>query len=304
MKIFYKDKANRGGIYKLMNITNGRIYIGSTSCFRKRALSHKNSLEMNRHGNIFLQNDFNKYGTDVFLFEVLEVVTEKEEKIRLEREQFYLNQFYDSQKQCYNLRKDVCDTRTGAKNLNPANRETDKRCKPHTEEHKIKQKESLKKTWQKEEYRELSKKRCEKRWKGYSANISVTNQETGETVLILVTVKQFCKERSLSYKAFNQLVKGKIKCSGGWFLSETPPTYVSQRGQKRKPLEKEHREKIAGGKYKGMLLENDKEETLTVEANIKEQCRNLKLHYTTFLKVLKGTCGSVGGWRLPLFPSS
>lgn len=50
--------------------------------------------------------DFNKCGSEMFVFEILEVTLGTKEE-RLAREQFYLDQFYDKQNQCYNLRKEA-----------------------------------------------------------------------------------------------------------------------------------------------------------------------------------------------------
>lgn len=298
MQIYYRNQSENGGVYKITNIQNGRVYIGSTSCFRKRARSHMCDLEANRHLNRFMQNDFNKCKTESFLFEVLEtVVGDKQE--RLLREQFYINQFYDDQHNCYNLVKEARDTRSGTRNKKQADPLTDKRFQPHTEEHKQKQAEGLKKTWSQEEYREMSRKRAyEKRWKDHSANILVTNKETGEKVVISGSVRQFCLDRGLSYKAFHQLVKGIIKSSGGWFIGEEEPTYIDQKGQKRGPISIEHRAKLGSGKFIGKRLIRDNGEEIIIDKNVKAQCRELDIPYTTLLKVLNGECKSVCGYKL------
>lgn len=297
MKFIFFDKGNEGGVYKIININNSRIYIGSTSRFKTRAYSHSNNLEANRHLNKFMQNDFNKSGTDSFLFEVLEVVIGGK-KERLEREQFYIDQWYDNQKNCYNLAKEAQDTRGGTRNKKQIDPQTDGRCKPFSEERLLKHTTKLKETWQDPELKEVSRKNGFKKWNNHSANITVTNKITGEKVIITGSVRQFCLERNLSYKAFNQLVKGKIKSSGGWFMGEVEPEYNSQKGEVRKPLSKEHRDKISGGKYVGIKLINDQGMELILGVNIKNQCRELNICYSTLLKVLNGTCKNVSGYYL------
>lgn len=74
--------------------------------------------------------------------------------------------------------------------------------------------------------------------------------------------------------------------------------FYYQEGEKRKPLTKEHREKIAKGKYEGTVLVNDRGETLTLGKNIKEQARELGLYYTTLMKVIHGETKSVSGWKM------
>jgi len=78
MKVDYKEKnANDGGIYVIKNTNNGRRYYGSTSLFKKRYMEHKKRLLGQKHGNQYLQADFNLHAPSDFLFEVLEVENDK-----------------------------------------------------------------------------------------------------------------------------------------------------------------------------------------------------------------------------------
>lgn len=297
MKTEYKNQSNKNGIYRIRNIENGRVYYGSCTSFKRRYLSHSNLLETNKHGNKFLQNDYNKCGADAFIFEVVEVVEGNKEE-RLVKEQQYVNEIYDTQKKCYNIRKNIFDTRVGKKNKLSADPTTDERCKPFSEERLAKHRETLKQAWQDPELRQARKEKNIERWSKFSANITVTHEETGEQVVITSSVKQFCKNKGLSYKAFNQLVNGKIKSSGGWFIGTEKPVYVEQKGQVRKPLSSEHRVKIAGGKFAGMKLVKDNGDELVIGVNLKQQCRELGLPYTTVVKVLHGETKTVYGYRL------
>lgn len=296
MEVEYNGHANNNGIYCIRNKINGRVYYGSCLRFKSRYRSHANALMSNKHGNRFLQADYNKCQSENFIFEVVEIVN-GDKATRLAREQEYIDKYFDNGIQCYNLRKKAYDTREGKKNTNVSDPLTDGRCQPHTAEHKSKQSNSLKEIWSQTEYRELSKQNALKQWSTHSANITVTNKNTGEKVLITGSVRQFCLDKGLSYKAFNQLVKGKIKSSGGWFLGESEPEYVSQKGQVRKPLSKEHKEKIAGNKYVGTKLVNDKNMEIILSFNVKQQCNELGLSYSTLLKVLNGKCKSVCGYK-------
>ena len=49
-------------IYKIENIVNKRIYIGSTKNYEKRKDTHFRTLRNNNHHNDFLQRSFNKHG--------------------------------------------------------------------------------------------------------------------------------------------------------------------------------------------------------------------------------------------------
>jgi group I intron endonuclease len=76
------------GIYKITCTTNKKFYIGSALNLRLRKRQHFNHLRQNKHENPKLQNAWNKYGEDAFIFEVLEQVL----SITLTaREQYWLN---------------------------------------------------------------------------------------------------------------------------------------------------------------------------------------------------------------------
>ncbi len=60
-----------GCIYQIRNILNGKIYVGSTwKPLRKRKSEHLTKLRTNKHSSPHLQNSFNKYGEDNFMFDL------------------------------------------------------------------------------------------------------------------------------------------------------------------------------------------------------------------------------------------
>lgn len=67
------DDLNGCGIYCILNISDGKQYIGSTFNFGNRLRDHFKNLSRNRHPNTFLQNAYNKYGNDSFEFKILEI---------------------------------------------------------------------------------------------------------------------------------------------------------------------------------------------------------------------------------------
>jgi len=73
------------GIYKLVNVINGDIYIGQSTNLKRRIYRHFNELKHNNHCNKHLQNAFNKYGKDNFKF-IIVVLCEIEELTRYEQE--------------------------------------------------------------------------------------------------------------------------------------------------------------------------------------------------------------------------
>lgn len=77
------------GIYKILNIANCKIYIGSAKNFYKRWNLHRSDLINNKHPNRYLQFAWNKQGEWFFKFEIIEIV---DDPIKLiEREQYWID---------------------------------------------------------------------------------------------------------------------------------------------------------------------------------------------------------------------
>lgn len=62
------------GIYKILNLKNGKAYYGSSLNLEKRLYEHERNLRLGQHENKHLQNAWNKYSEDNFIFEVVEEV--------------------------------------------------------------------------------------------------------------------------------------------------------------------------------------------------------------------------------------
>lgn len=63
---------NSKGVYKITNIKNNKIYIGSTNLsFMVRWNKHRSALKRNKHHSIHLQNAWNKYGESCFKFDII-----------------------------------------------------------------------------------------------------------------------------------------------------------------------------------------------------------------------------------------
>ena len=60
------------GIYKITNTTNNKVYIGSSVNISNREYKHFWMLDKGIHDNEYLQKSYNKYGKDVFIFEIVE----------------------------------------------------------------------------------------------------------------------------------------------------------------------------------------------------------------------------------------
>lgn len=88
------------GVYKITNETNGKFYIGSSNNIHNRWNQHKKALNEKSHGNMYLQNAWNKYGGANFTFEIIE---ECLPEVQFEREQFYLNLLNPFDENGYNI---------------------------------------------------------------------------------------------------------------------------------------------------------------------------------------------------------
>lgn len=90
------------GVYKIRNTVNGRFYIGSAVNIRKRWNHHLTFLRKGKHHSRHLQCSFNKYGSEAFTVEVLEVTTASRNAL-IEREQHYLDTLRPYRNSGYNV---------------------------------------------------------------------------------------------------------------------------------------------------------------------------------------------------------
>lgn len=77
------------GIYRIINLLDGKSYIGSAQNLKRRWVAHCNQLTKNTHYNLNLQRAWNKYGSLNFNFEILEYV--ENDGLLIEREQHFLD---------------------------------------------------------------------------------------------------------------------------------------------------------------------------------------------------------------------
>ena len=78
------------GIYAIRHIDSDWAYIGSSKSIQARWRGHKADLRLNRHHSPHLQNAWNKYGENAFVFEILETCF-NDPVILYHREQVWIN---------------------------------------------------------------------------------------------------------------------------------------------------------------------------------------------------------------------
>ena len=88
-------------VYKIKNLVNNKVYIGSTVNTKNREYKHFWMLNKGIHDNEHLQKSFNKYGSKNFVFEIVETCEEKDLFIK---ENYYIEFFKSNTFECgYNL---------------------------------------------------------------------------------------------------------------------------------------------------------------------------------------------------------
>lgn len=129
------------GIYKIINKINGKFYIGSTINVKTRWTAHKSKLNRNKHGNDYLQNSWNKYGEENFIFKLIREVENKNNLIKIE--QFYLDMLKPTDRKIgYNVCKIAGNTMLGRKHTQKTIEKFKGR--KHTQETKKKMSENMK----------------------------------------------------------------------------------------------------------------------------------------------------------------
>jgi hypothetical protein len=81
LKEEYKQMKFQMGVFQIRNCTNGKIFIGSSADLKASWNSQKFQLEAGMHQNSDLQRDWNESGAQNFVYEILEEITQSDDKI-------------------------------------------------------------------------------------------------------------------------------------------------------------------------------------------------------------------------------
>lgn len=76
------------GIYRIVNTTNGKSYIGSSVNMANRWRQHRQLLRLGKHHSQHLQNAWKKYGESSFRFDIVETTNDL-----ISREQWHIDNF-------------------------------------------------------------------------------------------------------------------------------------------------------------------------------------------------------------------
>lgn len=114
--------TNKPGTYAIKNTVNNRIYIGSSVNLQERKATHYRYLRLGEHCNPFLQADYNKHdGEKVYEFVALEIF--EDVGLLIEREQHYIDQYFDNQDRCFNICK-TAGSQLGTKHSEESKKKT------------------------------------------------------------------------------------------------------------------------------------------------------------------------------------
>ena len=75
----YVERLKPVGIYQVRNTANGKMLLGSSLNLEGPLNRHRFMLKIGSHTNKALQTDWNEFGAEAFIFEILEEVKVKED---------------------------------------------------------------------------------------------------------------------------------------------------------------------------------------------------------------------------------
>jgi group I intron endonuclease len=75
----YKEREKPAGVFQVKNTVNGKALLGSSLNLEGPLNGHKFMLSIGSHRNKVLQQEWNEYGADKFVFEILDVVKVKDD---------------------------------------------------------------------------------------------------------------------------------------------------------------------------------------------------------------------------------
>ena len=74
LKREYKERPKTAGVFQIKNTANGKVLLGSSLNLAGPLNAHRFMLGSGHHQNKTLQQEWNDYGADQFVFEILEEV--------------------------------------------------------------------------------------------------------------------------------------------------------------------------------------------------------------------------------------
>lgn len=229
----------KSGVYQILNIVNGKRYIGSSSDVKRRLSGHLCELKSGNHTNRHLSASLKKYGVVSFVFEIIEYCDI--DKL-IEREQFYIDKYDPSVLYNKRLKADrntgQIPWNTGTKGIKAATSGSFKKgvsASPQTQFKKggkpwNDNTKGVMKAWNKGIKSSLPP------WnKGKKGEYTIGNKNKKTTAFEIVSkdsilyivngVRPFCREMGLRVQGIFPVIKNKYKQHLGWRLPKDGDVY-------------------------------------------------------------------------------
>ncbi len=109
----YVERVKPAGVYQVRNLTNGKVFLGSSLNLEGPLNRHKFMLKIGSHPNKALQKDWEELGPEQFAFEIVEEVQRKDDpsfnlKDELELlEMIWIEKLQPFSEHCYNLNERI-----------------------------------------------------------------------------------------------------------------------------------------------------------------------------------------------------
>jgi len=103
LKREYKETQQTMGVFQIRNLTNEKVFVGSSLNLDGIINRHKFALNAGSHQNKALQADWNEFGAENFAFETLEEL-EPRENLDAKRELEFLEDLWLENKEPYDLK--------------------------------------------------------------------------------------------------------------------------------------------------------------------------------------------------------
>lgn len=237
----------KSGVYKITNVLNGNVYVGSAVFFKRRWSLHKSELRKNHHHSPKLQNAWNKYGEEAFEFSVVEELPPIKD-VLLEREQFWMDYHDAYGPSNYNVARVAGNPMMGRKHTSERNAKMSIIMKgkqnglgyKHTEDAKERIKEAATGRWHRPDSLEKMSAYQSNRTPEHRQRLGESRKGWNPSPEVRLRMSEAGKRRAPPSEETRRKLSESKK---GWIPSEETKTKMAQAAKNRPPVSEETRAK-------------------------------------------------------------